>query len=120
MFAGNLNLFAIICAVLFITIIIITLIVVLGVNRHSAKYYTNEDKRGRLYSPAISISTHSKPQTVQSAGGMYEKNIDTLSITGNEMNYKFPIDDIIYTIEEVSLQPPTQPPLISSFTTRNG
>lgn len=52
--------------------------------------------------------------------GLYEKNIDTLSITGNELNYKFPIDDIIYTIDESTLQPTTQPPLITSFTTRNG
>lgn len=52
--------------------------------------------------------------------GLYEKNIDTLSITGNEINYKFPIDDIIYTIDESTLQPTTQPPLITSFTTRNG
>lgn len=43
--SGNLNLFAIICAVMFITITIIVLIVILSVNRHSAKYYTNEDKR---------------------------------------------------------------------------
>lgn len=44
-FAGNFNLFAIICAVGFITIAIIVLIIVLSVNRHTAKYYTNEDKR---------------------------------------------------------------------------
>ncbi|XP_055295035.1 insulin-like growth factor-binding protein complex acid labile subunit [Sitodiplosis mosellana] len=96
---GNFNLFAIICAVGFITIAIIVLIIVLSVNRHSAKYYTNEDKR---------------------CDGLYEKNIDTLSITGNELNYKFPIDDIIYTIDESTLQSTTQPPLITSFTTRNG
>ncbi|XP_031624844.1 insulin-like growth factor-binding protein complex acid labile subunit isoform X2 [Contarinia nasturtii] len=96
---GNFNLFAIICATGFITIAIIVLIIVLNVNRHSAKYYTNEDKR---------------------CDGLYEKNIDTLSITGNELNYKFPIEDIIYTIDETTLQPPTQPPLITSFTTRNG
>lgn len=53
------------------------------------------------------------------ADGLYEKNIDTLSITGNELSYKFPIDDIIYTIDEVSMQPSSPAPLIS-FTTRNG
>lgn len=53
------------------------------------------------------------------ADGLYEKNIDTLSITGNELSYKFPIDDIIYTIDDTSLQPSSPPPLIS-FTMRNG
>lgn len=44
-FAGNFNLFAIICAIGFITIAIVVPIIVLSMNRHSAKYYTNEDKR---------------------------------------------------------------------------
>lgn len=66
------------------------------------------------------IATHnSQLLNAYFVDGMYEKNIDTLSITGNEMNYKFPIDDIIYTIDEVSLQQAPQPPLIS-FSIRNG
>lgn len=66
------------------------------------------------FSISLTITFH-----IRFADGLYEKNIDTLSITGNELNYKFPIDDIIYTIDEASLQPTTQPNLIS-FTTRNG
>lgn len=44
-FPGNFNIFAIICTVAFIIVTIIVLIVLLSMNRHSAKYYTNEDKR---------------------------------------------------------------------------
>lgn len=66
------------------------------------------------------MAKFSHEYTIIFADGLYEKNIDTLSITGNELNYKFPIDDIIYTIDETTLQTNTQPPLITSFTTRNG
>lgn len=120
---GNFNLFAIVCTVAFIIVTIIVLIVVLSVKRHSAKYYTNEDKRNGKSTFSHSHSTQIKKLNYtlwffSHADGLYEKNIDTLSITGNELSYKFPIDDIIYTIDEVSLQP-SCPPLIS-FTTRNG
>lgn len=42
---GNFNIFAIVCTVAFIIVTIIVLIVILSVKRHSAKYYTHEDKR---------------------------------------------------------------------------
>lgn len=45
-FVANINLFAVICSIAFISIAIIILIIVLSMKRHSAKYYTNEDKRG--------------------------------------------------------------------------
>lgn len=46
--AENMNLFAIICSVLFIAILIIALIIVLSMKRQSAKYYTHEDKLGMI------------------------------------------------------------------------
>lgn len=43
---GNFNIFAILCAVVFMTVTIIVLIVVLSVNmKYSAVYHTNEEKR---------------------------------------------------------------------------
>lgn len=128
---GNFNIFAILCAVVFMTVTIIVLIVVLSVNmKYSAVYHTNEEKRSgkriwwwRSNMPFDISHIHSisftKSHSNQFTDGLYEKNIDTLSINGNELNYKFPIDDIIYTIDEASLQPTSQPNLIS-FTTRNG
>lgn len=44
-FPGNFNLLAILTAACIMVIVIIVLIIVLNINRHSAKYYTNEDKR---------------------------------------------------------------------------
>lgn len=125
-FSGHFNLFAIICAVGFITAVIIVLIIILSMNRHSAKYYTHEDQRCgkrqfifRLKSFWLICTNSNIRNHIDFADGLYEKNIDTLSITGNELNYKFPIDDIIYTLDETTLQP-TQPTLITTFTTRNG
>lgn len=46
--AENMNLFAIVCSVLFISILIIALIVVLSMKYQSAKYYTHEDKLGMI------------------------------------------------------------------------
>lgn len=59
---GNFNLFAIVCTVAFIIVTIIVLIVVLSVKRHSAKYYTNEDKRNGKSTFSHSHSTQKKTQ----------------------------------------------------------
>ena len=57
--------------------------------------------------------------------GLYEKNLDSLSINGNELSYKHNIDDIIYTIDEMALPhsmdaPHSPKSTLSTFITRNG
>lgn len=49
-FSANMNVFAVICSIAFITVTIIILIIALSMRHHSAKYYTNEDKRSGEYS----------------------------------------------------------------------
>lgn len=131
------NVFAVICSIAFITVIIIILLIALSMRRHSAKYYTNEDKRGGKCTMRNSLFSFTRKDVNSQncinpfensiiADGLYEKNFDSLSITGNEMNYKYPIDDIIYSIDEMALQqskaatPNQVPSLITSFGTRNG
>lgn len=50
-----------------------------------------------------------------SPDGLYEKNVDSLSITGNEISFKFPLDDVICTIDDMILSTPSKPTL-KSFT----
>lgn len=42
---GNINVLAAVCGLVFILIAIVILISILSVSRHSAKYYTHEEKR---------------------------------------------------------------------------
>lgn len=64
---GNMNLFAIICAVLFIVALIIVLYAVLSLKRQSAKYYTHEDKLGLLHRSNVKYF----PREFSLAHGMY-------------------------------------------------
>lgn len=58
--------------------------------------------------------------------GLYEKNLDSLSINGNELSYKHNIDDIIYTIDDMALPHSMdsthspKPTTLTTFITRNG
>lgn len=149
--AENMNLFAIICSVLFIAILIIALIIVLSMKRQSAKYYTHEDKLGMINRIlricyidfarvlCVHVTRHTgclhealhlilccATNIVNFADGLYEKNLDSLSINGNELSYKHNIDDIIYTIDELALPHSMSPThsakstTLSTFITRNG
>ncbi|XP_055837135.1 toll-like receptor Tollo [Episyrphus balteatus] len=90
---GGLNTLAILGGIIFVLIAIIILAMAVCFSRHRARYYTREDRR---------------------AGGdgkCLEKNSDTSpAITGNEINFKFPIDDRVCTIDELVLPPAPPPP----------
>lgn len=38
--------------------------------------------------------------------GFYEKSPDALSITATELNFKFPIDDVVYTVDDIIISSP--------------
>lgn len=120
---------------------IFIVIFVLTSTRHSARYYTHEDKMSGKskwelinFIDLIEINNEIRISFVlgfcaffsvlffgifrmrpNQIDGMYEKSSDSLSITGNDISFKFPMDDVIRTIDDMILPLPTQPP--SSFKT---
>ncbi|XP_059617834.1 insulin-like growth factor-binding protein complex acid labile subunit [Phlebotomus argentipes] len=87
---GSLNILALIAGLVFIILAMFILSIVVCYSRHRARYYTHEDKRDL---------------------GATEKSIDPpATITSNEINFKFPIDDHVCITDELCLPPPPPPP----------
>uniref|UniRef100_A0A1B0CB91 Membrane glycoprotein lig-1 n=2 Tax=Lutzomyia longipalpis TaxID=7200 RepID=A0A1B0CB91_LUTLO len=87
---GSLNILALMAGLLFIILAVLILGIVVCYSRHRARYYTHEDKRDL---------------------GATEKSIDPpATITSNEINFKFPIDDHVCITDELCLPPPPPPP----------
>uniref|UniRef100_A0A1B0EYS2 Uncharacterized protein n=2 Tax=Phlebotomus papatasi TaxID=29031 RepID=A0A1B0EYS2_PHLPP len=87
---GSLNILALIAGLVFIIVAVLIVGIVVCYSRHRARYYTHEDKRDL---------------------GATEKSIDPpATITSNEINFKFPIDDHVCITDELCLPPPPPPP----------
>ncbi|GAB0098446.1 insulin-like growth factor-binding protein complex acid labile subunit [Sergentomyia squamirostris] len=87
---GHLNILALVAGAVFILLAVVILGGVLCYSRHRARYYTHEDKRDT---------------------GATEKSIDPpATITNNEINFKFPINDHVCITDELCLPPPPPPP----------
>uniref|UniRef100_A0A182Q1C3 LRRCT domain-containing protein n=1 Tax=Anopheles farauti TaxID=69004 RepID=A0A182Q1C3_9DIPT len=87
--AGSVSILAACGLIIFIILAIIVVSTVLCLSRHRARYYTHEDKRDTIL----------------------EKNTETPVITtGSEINFKFPYNERVCTIDEMCIPPPPPPP----------
>ncbi|XP_052896445.1 insulin-like growth factor-binding protein complex acid labile subunit [Anopheles moucheti] len=87
--AGSVSILAACGLIIFIILAIIVVSTALCLSRHRARYYTHEDKRDTIL----------------------EKNAETPIITtGSEINFKFPYNERVCTIDEMCIPPPPPPP----------
>uniref|UniRef100_A0A182XNA9 LRRCT domain-containing protein n=1 Tax=Anopheles quadriannulatus TaxID=34691 RepID=A0A182XNA9_ANOQN len=87
--AGSVSILAACGLIIFIILAIIVVSTALCLSRHRARYYTHEDKRDTIL----------------------EKNGETPVITtGSEINFKFPYNERVCTIDEMCIPPPPPPP----------
>uniref|UniRef100_A0A182M6A0 LRRCT domain-containing protein n=1 Tax=Anopheles culicifacies TaxID=139723 RepID=A0A182M6A0_9DIPT len=87
--AGSVSILAACGLIIFIILAIIVVSTALCLSRHRARYYTHEDKRDAIL----------------------EKNAETPIITtGSEINFKFPYNERVCTIDEMCIPPPPPPP----------
>ncbi|XP_055375823.1 poly(A) polymerase-like, partial [Condylostylus longicornis] len=99
---GGLNTLAILGCIIFVLITIIILAMAVCFSRHRARYYTQEEKHiggeaGKCLEKNVE-STATETPTAESA------------IKNKELNFKFPINDRVCTIDEIILPPPPPPP----------
>ncbi|XP_053676070.1 insulin-like growth factor-binding protein complex acid labile subunit [Anopheles nili] len=87
--AGSVSILAACGLIIFVLLAIIVVSTALCLSRHRARYYTHEDKRDTIL----------------------EKNAETPIITtGSEINFKFPYNERVCTIDEMCIPPPPPPP----------
>ncbi|XP_055597298.1 leucine-rich repeat-containing protein 15-like [Uranotaenia lowii] len=90
--AGSVSILAFFGLILFVVLAVIVVSTAICLSRHRARYYTHEDKREAII----------------------EKNATETSIltsaASGEINFKFPYNDRVCTIDEMCIPPPPPPP----------
>ncbi|XP_058060423.1 insulin-like growth factor-binding protein complex acid labile subunit [Anopheles bellator] len=88
--AGSVSIVAFFGLILLILLSIVVVSTALCLSRHRARYYTHEDKRDTI------LEKHTTDTTVVTSG--------------SEINFKFPYNERVCTIDEMRIPPPPPPP----------
>ncbi|XP_067625979.1 carboxypeptidase N subunit 2 [Eurosta solidaginis] len=107
---GGLNTLAILGGIILVLIVVIILAMAVCFSKRRARYYTREDRlNGGESGKCIEKSSEAtNGKTVN--GGSPPEHTKTPTTPTNEINFKFPIDDRVCTIDELVLPPAPPPP----------